>query len=93
MTQDDAGSAPMLGSQQIAAGVGGRTCSSEQQRADDNAKACACRPAASKVVRQLLSTKEIHAITYAAGTIENENIRPEIAAVLWRLVHRATWGD
>ncbi len=34
------------GSQRIAAGGSGRTCSSEQQRAGDGAKACACRPAA-----------------------------------------------
>jgi pyruvoyl-dependent arginine decarboxylase (PvlArgDC) len=34
------------GYQRIAAGGSGRTCSSEQQRADDDAKACACRPAA-----------------------------------------------
>jgi len=56
-------SAGSRGSQRIAAGGSGRTCSSEQQRADDDAKACACRPAASV---PMLTAEQLTAIDWAA---------------------------
>jgi hypothetical protein len=89
MTQDDAGSAPMLGSQRIAAGGSGRTCSSEQQRADDDAKACACRPAACDT-RQPMAW----AVNHAHGTtVWDSETQARKAADEWLASRVWVWAE
>ena len=89
MTQDDAGSAPMLGSQRIAAGGSGRTCSSEQQRADDDAKACACRPAACDT-RQPMAW----AVSHAHGTtVWGSETQARKAADEWLASRVWVWAE
>jgi hypothetical protein len=89
MTHDDAGSAPMLGSQRIAAGGSGRTWSSEQQRADDDAKACACRPAACDT-RQPMAW----AVNHAHGTtVWDSETQARKAADEWLASRVWVWAE
>ena len=77
------------GSQRIAAGGSGRTCSSEQQRAGDGAKACACRPAACDT-RQPMAW----AVNHAHGTtVWDSETQARKAADEWLASRVWVWAE